>query len=275
MTENRPLKGKVALVAGASSGIGASIARALAGAGASVALVARRERELAVVEREVAEHEVPVLALAADLAAEGVPEEVVAAAERALGPIDILVNNAALARTGPIHDTHPRHWRQAFRLNLDVPFLLIRAVLPGMRERGHGWIVDISSEGSLLQADWSAPYSITKRALNALTAQVDIENRHLGVRAVAVLPGWVRTDLAQDPEELGVGVDQLLDPADVAEVVLWAVTLPARVSVGPLIPVRPVSRTAQTALNWEHYLRAVRHYDTVGGHMLDVTGMSE
>jgi NAD(P)-dependent dehydrogenase (short-subunit alcohol dehydrogenase family) len=275
MTENRPLKGKVALVAGASSGIGASIARALAGAGASVALVARREPELAAVEREVAEHGVPVLALPADLAADGVPEEVVAAAERALGPIDILVNNAALARTGPVHDTQPRHWRQAFRLNLDVPFLLIRAVLPGMRERGHGWIVDISSEGSLLQADWSGPYSITKRALNALTAQVDIENRHLGVRAVAVLPGWVRTDLAQDPEELGVGVDELLDPADVAEVVLWAVTLPPRVSVGPLIPVRPVSRNAQTALNWEHYLRAVRHYDTVGGHMLDVTGTTE
>ncbi|NEA97767.1 SDR family oxidoreductase [Streptomyces sp. SID13726] len=275
MTEDRPLKGKVALVAGASSGIGAGIARTLAAAGASVALVARRERELAAVEREVAAHEVPVIALTADLAAEDAPQDAVTAAERALGPVDILVNNAALARTGPIHDTRPRHWRQAFRLNLDVPFLLIRAVLPGMRARGHGWIVNISSEGSLLQADWSAPYSITKRALNALTAQVDIENRHLGVRAVAVLPGWVRTDLAQDPEEFGVDVDRLLDPSDVADVVLWAVTLPPRVGVGPLIPVRPVSRNAQTAVNWEQYLRSVRHYDTVGGHMLDATGMPE
>ncbi|MDT0392066.1 SDR family oxidoreductase [Streptomyces sp. DSM 41921] len=275
MTAERPLKGKVAFVAGASSGIGASIARTLASAGASVALVARRKEHLASVERDVAAYEVPVLALPADLAAKDAPQDAVNAAEQALGPVDILVNNAALARTGPIHDTHPRHWRQAFHLNLDVPFLLIRAVLPGMRERGHGWIVNISSEGSLLQADWSAPYSITKRALNALTAQVDIENRHVGVRAVAVLPGWVRTDLAQDPETLGVGVEDLLDPSDIADVVLWAVTRPAAVGIGPLIPVRPVSRNAQTLANWEHYLRTLRHYDTVGGHMTDVPGLPE
>ncbi|MFI8931808.1 SDR family oxidoreductase [Streptomyces sp. NPDC053474] len=275
MTDDRPLKGKVALVAGASSGIGASIARTLARAGASVALVARRKEQLAAVEQDVAGHEVPAVTLVADLAADGAPKDAVAAAERVLGPIDIMVNNAALARTGPIHDTHPRHWRQAFHLNLDVPFLLARAVLPGMRERGHGWIVNISSEGSLLQADWSAPYSITKRALNALTAQIDLENRHMGVRAIAVLPGWVRTDLAQDPETLGVEVRDLLDPADIADVVLWAVTRPPAVSIGPLIPVRPVSRNAQTLVNWEQYLRTLRHYDASGGHMVDVPGIPE
>ena len=193
MTDDRPLKGKVALVAGASSGIGASIARSLAQAGASVALVARRKEQLAAVEQDVASHEVPAVTLVADLAADGAPKDTVAAAERALGPIDIMVNNAALARTGPIHDTHPRHWRQAFHLNLDVPFLLARAVLPGMRERGHGWIVNISSEGSLLQADWSAPYSITKRALNALTAQIDSAQDEGAIEAVrvAVLVGHV------------------------------------------------------------------------------------
>ncbi|WP_419665061.1 SDR family NAD(P)-dependent oxidoreductase [Streptomyces sp. 2-1] len=275
MTEDRPLKGKVALVAGASSGIGASTAEALAAAGASVAIAARRKQELATVERSLRTHGVPTAALTVDLAGEGAPEETVAAVERELGPVDILVNNAALARTGPIHETQPRHWDQAFRLNLDVPFLLTRAVLPGMRERGYGWIVNISSEGSVLQSDWTAPYSITKRALNALTAQVDLENRHLGVRALAILPGWVLTDLAQDPKTLGVGAEDLLAPSDIADVVLWALTRPPVVSIGPLIPVRPVSRSAQTLANWEQYLRTLRNYDTYGGHMADLYGSSE
>ncbi|MEC4019148.1 SDR family oxidoreductase [Streptomyces sp. H27-D2] len=272
MSASRPLEGKVALVAGASSGIGAGIAEALAAAGADVALVARREAELTKVDAAVSAHGVRTLAYVADLADENVPQRAVDAAEAALGPVDILVNNAALARTGPIHDTAPRHWAQAFRLNLDVPFLLSRAVLPGMRERGYGWVVNISSEGSLLQAEWSAPYSITKRALNALTAQIDLENRHLGVRAVGICPGWVRTDLAQSPASLGVPEDELLSPADIADVVLWVVTRPSTVSVGPIIPVRPVSKSAQTVANWELYLREMRSYDTSGGHLIDLYG---
>lgn len=274
MTENRPLEGKVALVAGASSGIGASTAEALAAAGASVMLTARRESELAKVEAAVRGYGGRTVARTVDLSAEGAPEEVAAAAETELGPVDILVNNAALARTGPIHDTNPRHWRQAFRLNLDVPFLLTRALLPGMRERGYGWIVNISSEGSVLEADWTAPYSITKRSLNALTVQVDRENRHLGVRALGILPGWVLTDLAQAPESLGVGAEDLLAPTDIADVVMWALTRPPIVSVGPLIPVRPVSREAQTTANWERYLRTLRNYDASSGNLAQVYGDS-
>lgn len=258
MTESRPLEGKVALVAGASSGIGAGIATALASAGASVSLVARRAEELETVAAKVRAHGVKAVAVQADLTVAGTTEHAFTTTERELGPVDILVNNAAFARTGEIHEVEFRHWDLGVRLNLTVPFELTRLALPGMRARGEGWIVNISSEGGLVLAESTSPYAITKCALNRMTEVVDLENRHLGVRAVSICPGWVRTDLAVDPAVFGVPEEELLAPKDIADVVLWVVTRADGIGIGPIIPVRPTSRNAQSALNWGRFVREVK-----------------
>jgi len=248
------LAGRVALVTGASSGIGEAIALSLARRGAAVALVARRADELERVRTLITGAGARAVAIPADLSADGAIETAVHTAQATLGPIDILVNNAAAAKTADVRDLSPRRWNLGLRLNLTVPFLAARAVLAGMRTRGYGWIVNIGSIGGLQPHAHSAPYAVGKNALNLLTEVIDLENRHLGVRAVAVCPGWVRTAMALDPGLVGVDESELLTPQDIAETVVWHVLRPARMTAGPVIPVVPVSRRTSTAVSWRRSL---------------------
>jgi len=257
MSSSRPFEDQTALVAGASSGIGASIALALARAGAAVSLVARRREELEKVASAVREAGSEAAVVVADLSDRDAPERAFAAATEELGPVDILVNNAATPRTAPVHDLAPRHWDLGLRLNLTVPYLLTRLALPGMRQRRRGWIVNISSEGGLLLGERTIPYAMTKRALNYFTEVVDLENRDHGVRAVSVCPGWVRTEMAVDPAVFGVPEEDLLEPDDIADVVMWLIMRPPHMEIGPVVPVRPTSRRAQTQENWERYLHGL------------------
>lgn len=249
------LQGRTALVAGASSGVGAAIAGELARRGAAVALTARRETELEAVRKEVADHGVPTHAAVADLAEEGAPEQVVAETERELGGVDILVNCAAAVQTAPVHEVRPKHWDLQLRLNLSVPFHLTQLTLPGMRERGFGRIVNISSAVSLERISGTAPYAVTKSALNTLTELTDQENRGHGVRAVAVCLGWVASRLSPDLASYGVTEDELLTADDVADTVGYLVGLDARVSLGPVLRLEPTSPRAGTRISVERHVR--------------------
>lgn len=235
---------RAALVTGASQGIGEAIAKHLAREGLAIGLVARGEAELRRVQASIEQaggraHCVPM-----DLSAEGAAERAAAEVERALGPVEVLVNNAGVVRRAPLHEQSLKHWDLHFQLNLRTPFLLIRAVLPGMRARRTGWIINISSEAGLEPIAGMGAYAISKAGLNRLTELVALENQALGVRAVSICPGWVTTRFAHSPEEIGLEKETLLVPDDVARTVQWLIRLPAHVQAGPIIPLRPLDPRA-------------------------------
>ncbi len=129
-------------------------------------------------------------------------------------------------------------------MNLTVPFLLAREVLPGMRERGCGWVVNIGSGVGSEVVPGSGGYGVSKHAVHRLTELIHEENRDRGVRAVTVAPGWVSTRLAARPADLGVPEEEVLDAEDIADTVAWLLDRPARMSVGPLIRVEPTASRA-------------------------------
>ncbi|MGW5213336.1 SDR family oxidoreductase [Streptomyces sp. NPDC004051] len=247
----------VALVAGASSGIGAAVARRLAARGSAVALVGRRKAELEEVAESIRASGGTALPVALDLAEPGAPAEAVAVTTAALGPVGLLVCSAGAIRLAPVHETEERHWERQVRVNLTVPFLLARQVLPGMRERGCGWIVTIGSGVGCEVVPGSGGYGVSKHAVQRLTELVHEENRDHGVRAVTVAPGWVATRLAARPADLGVPEEEVLTPEDIADTVAWLLDRPARMSVGPLVRVEPsAGRAAAGGAMTRHLTRS-------------------
>ena len=227
-----------ALVTGASSGIGAAVAERLAARGHAVAMVGRRAAPLAELHARIRARGGTALPLPLDLLDPGAPQEAVARAEAELGPIDVLTCSAGTVRLAEIHESEERHWERQLRLNLTVPFLLARQVLPGMRRRRHGWIVNVGSGVGCEEAvPGSGGYGVSKYALHRLTELVQQENRGHGVRAVTVAPGWVGTRLAADPADLDVPAAEILVPEDIARTVAWLLDQPARMSLGPLVRV--------------------------------------
>lgn len=226
------LKDKVALVTGGGSGIGAAIAEALVGEGARVIVTGRRANKLAETVAAIKSTGGTALALPADLSQEAEINRVVAESVTDFGPIDILVNNAALGLQGrrdPVHEHKTSTWDKTMALNLRTPFLLARAVLPAMRQKKYGHIVNISSEAGLIVYAGSGAYTISKHALNALTDLIQIENQDYNIHAHAVCPGMVDTPMAAG---LPTIQENMLTPAQVAELVRWLVVQPDNVKIG-------------------------------------------
>jgi NAD(P)-dependent dehydrogenase (short-subunit alcohol dehydrogenase family) len=220
------LAGKVALVTGASRGIGAAIARRFGEEGAHVAIVARslepgsgghltgslRETADAIIEAGGT-----ALALVADLSDAACDRaELVAQVERELGPVDVLVNNAAACFYLSLDETSERRLRVAYEVNVITPYLLTKAVVPGMRARGAGWIVNLTSgivdpTDSPQQAR-SSTYAPSKAALNRLTISLATElgPENIAVNAVAPLAA-VRTEGATAMMDLP---DEVCEPMD-------------------------------------------------------------
>jgi NAD(P)-dependent dehydrogenase (short-subunit alcohol dehydrogenase family) len=250
-----PLAGRTALVTGGSSGIGAATALALGRSGAAVAVVGRRAHLLEEVADGIRREGGLSVCIPCDLTGPDGPVSAVRAARERLGPIQILVNAAGVARLGRLEDVTDRQWDLLLRLNLTVPFQLVKEVLPDMKSSGGGWFVAIGSDVGCSPVPCSGAYGVSKSALNRLVELVDAEYRDDGIRSVAVCPGWVRTDLAAVPEALRVTPEEILTPQDVAGAVTWMVTSPARIRLGPVVPITPAASRADT-------LRAVDRYVT-------------
>jgi short-subunit dehydrogenase len=187
------LRGRRAIVTGASRGIGAATAQRLAAEGAGVALVARtldRHDHLPGSLEETAARAAGAAIIVADLADDDDRARVVPAAVDALGgPIDILVNNAAAAMYAPLREFALKRRRVIFEVNVHAPLDLAQAVIPGMIERGEGWIVNVSSATARPVGSPSmAVYGASKAALNRLTIALAYELRDTGVRVNTVEP---------------------------------------------------------------------------------------
>ena len=198
------LDGQVALVTGAGRGIGRAIALALSDAGAAVAVCARTEGAVTGVAREIADRGGHALAMRCDVTHRQEVEGIVAEIERAIGPVDLLVNNAGqFGPTGPLAATDPDEWWQALEVNLRGPLYCARAVLPGMLSRGQGRIVNLSSGAGLAAIPMLSAYAVSKAALYRLSENLAAETRGHGVVVFAINPGLVRTALSESALSCG------------------------------------------------------------------------
>lgn len=184
------LKDRVVLITGGGSGIGAATARLFAAEGAEIVVTGRRPGPLV----EVAE-EVGGLAVAGDTSDPAHIVEVVTAAVSRFGGVDVLVTSAGIAPGGTVGDINDEDWDDTLRTNLNGPMMMSRAVLPLMLTRGRGSIVLVSSTAGLAAAPASAAYDVSKAGLIALARALAVDYGHRGIRANALVPGWVMTPM--------------------------------------------------------------------------------
>ncbi|KAK4496162.1 hypothetical protein PRZ48_012142 [Zasmidium cellare] len=193
------LDGKVALVTGASSGIGRSIAKGFAAAGASVAVVARREPELVSLVEEVSKQgQGRAVPFVADVAAEGAAKDIVARVGKELGPVDILINNAGINHIGLLSEEEPDAWWKVQQVNVFAPVALSCAVLPSMLKRKTGVIISTSSSSAATAAPALSASSTSKATLSkfheCLARELDFLDQSQNIVTFAVNPGVVMTE---------------------------------------------------------------------------------
>jgi len=193
------LQNKVALVTGATSGIGLAIARALAAQGCAVGVNgSRAKQEITPLTDEISKaHGVKCAALSADMADPQSIAAMMASAVAELGPIDILINNAGVQHVSPISGFPPEKWDQLIAINLSSAFHTTRAVLAPMMDRGWGRIVNIASAHGLVASPFKSAYVAAKHGLLGLTKVTALECAEHGVTANAICPGYVWTPLVE------------------------------------------------------------------------------
>ena len=220
---------QVALVTGASRGIGRAIARELAGEGYAVCVNYLESREAAeALAGEITRAGGAALAVQADVADSAAVADMAAAAEQALGPVTLLVNNAGISRSGLFQDMDDAAWDRCFAVNVTGARNAIRAVLPHMLHEKTGCIVNISSMWGLRGASCEAAYAATKAALVGLTRSLALELAPSGIRVNAVAPGCIETDmvdmLGQETKDMLVEMTplgRLGRPEDIAHAVAF------------------------------------------------------
>jgi 3-oxoacyl-[acyl-carrier protein] reductase len=190
------LAGKVAIVTGASRGIGAATALALGEAGASVILAARDAARNEASAERIAASGGRATAMACDVSNYQACQLLVQQTTQRFGPPDVLVNNAGIIEPiGVVGDTDPAEWARSIQINLIGAYYAIRAVLPAMLARGRGAIINVSSGAALRpQEGWSA-YCTSKAGLAMLSRSIDIEHRAAGIRVFGFQPGTTDTDM--------------------------------------------------------------------------------
>jgi 3-oxoacyl-[acyl-carrier protein] reductase len=225
------LAGKVAIVTGASRGIGAAAALALGEAGASVVLAARTLAQSEANARQIAAAGGKAAAIACDVSDYAACRQLVDETSRRFGPPDVLVNNAGVIE--PISMTgaaDPTEWARSIEINLIGAYYAVRAVLPGMIERGHGDIINVSSGAALRpQEGWSA-YCAGKAGLAMLTRSIDLEHRAAGIRVFGFQPGTTDTDMQVTIRASGINMvskiprEQLTPVAHPARAIVYLCT---------------------------------------------------
>jgi len=215
------LAGKFALVTGGGRGIGAAVARRLAGEGAKVAVTGRTQGEIDAVAAEVGG-----LALRADFTDRASVDAMVAELLGAFGRVDILVNNAGIATSAPLGKMTDEMFDRMMEINATAPFRLCRALIPGMVENGWGRVVNLASNAGVSGYRYTAGYCASKHALVGMTRALAIDLAKTGVTINAVCPGWVETNMVT--EAVNRIVDKTGRSADDAKASLASMSPQAR-----------------------------------------------
>jgi gluconate 5-dehydrogenase len=198
------LSGRLALVTGAGGGLGFAIAMGLARAGAHVVLNGRNPTKLDAARRSLGDDGMTAHAVPFDVTDASAVNAAIETIERRIGPLDIVVNNAAVNRRQPLAEVSDAHWRELMAANLDAPFFVARAVIPGMKARRRGKIVNICSLASDIGRPNIVPYATSKGGLKMLTRALAVELAPHNVQVNGIAPGFFKTDmnapLIADPE---------------------------------------------------------------------------
>ncbi len=237
----KELRGTVALLTGASRGIGPHIARALARQGVDLALVARSRPGLERVASEIRSLGVRAAVLPADVGNPGACATLVASVEEALGPVDLLVNNAGLETVGAFLSLAPEEILETVAVNLAAPLLLARAALPGMVARRRGHVVNVASLGGKKGAPYEAVYCATKAGLVEWTGGMRLELDGTGVSLSAICPGYVTGEGMF--ARFGVPAPRTIGsctPGDVADAVVDAIRRDRPEVIVNSLPMRPL-----------------------------------
>ncbi len=209
---------------GASQGIGRAIALAFAREGADIVVTARSEDRLRLLAAEAETHGVSALAAPADIGVESEINGVAEAAISTFGGVDILVNNAAIIHPRiPVSEFDPQLFRDVLNVNLTGAFLITKALLPGMIDRGYGKIINISSIGGRKGGAGRSAYRITKSGLISFTESLAAEVKQHGIDVNAICPGGVDTEGYRDAFNTAGRADnpKLMDPDEIAQVAVF------------------------------------------------------
>ncbi|WP_336990238.1 3-ketoacyl-ACP reductase [Bacillus infantis] len=225
------LKGKTALITGAGRGIGRAAAIAFAKEGISVGLLGRTLSNLEKAAEELKEYDVKVSYAAADVQDSDSVNKAVEKINSELGQIDILINNAGIAKFGGFLELSPQEWEDIIQVNLMGVYHVTRAVLPGMIERKSGDIINISSTAGQKGAPVTSAYSASKFAVLGLTESLMLEVRKHNIRVSALTPSTVATDLAIETNLTDGNPEKVMQPEDLAEYMVAQLKLNPRIFI--------------------------------------------
>lgn len=243
------LKGKRAFITGASRGIGAAIARAMAAEGAELALVARSGDALRSLRDELQDGGTNCQCIEADLSTTAGVREAAEAATRDGNPWHILINNAGVAHQASLLEESAEAWDALMAVNLRAPMLLSQALVPGMVDAGGGKIVNVSSVAAFVGTPGFAAYAASKAALNQLTRTMAVEWGEHDIQVNAVCPTIIMTDMgrqlwdrsdmeaARKIKEARIPAHRFGTPEEVADVVMFLVSPASRYVSGTCTPV--------------------------------------
>jgi len=243
------LTGKVALVTGASSGIGEATALALVSEGARVAIVARRSDRLEALVKLIQQNGGEALPIIADITDDEQAHQAIIKANQQLGRLDILVNNAGVMLLSPVLESNTKDWRNMINTNLLGLMYTTHAALPLMKAQGSGHIINISSTAGRFANPSAAVYSATKFGVVAFSEALRREVYKDKIRVTIIEPGLVDTELSdhipnaetkKQTEAWKKSVQQLTSE-DIAVGILYAVTQPAHVNVNEIL-IRPTDQ---------------------------------
>ncbi|RNL72248.1 SDR family NAD(P)-dependent oxidoreductase [Streptomyces sp. I6] len=250
----------IAVVTGASSGIGAATARSLAAAGYHVVLTARRKERVEALAAELTEAGHRARAHALDVTDRAAVDALAASLDGS-GPVKVLVNNAGGAiGADPVATGDPADWRQMFEVNVIGTLNITQALLPALTASGDGTVVVLSSTAGHATYEGGAGYVAAKHGEHVLAETLRLEIVGTPVRVIEIAPGMVRTEGfattrfrgdAEKAAKVYEGVAQPLTAEDVADTVTWAVTRPAHVNIDLLV-VRPRAQASNTKVHREH-----------------------
>jgi len=243
------LDGKVAVVTGASSGIGEATAEALAAEGATVVVAARREERLTDLAKRIEENGGRVLAAACDVADQGQAHGLIRKAEEEFGSVDILINNAGVMLLSTVGKGLSEEWRRMFDVNVLGLLYTTDAAIETMKKQGGGHLVNVSSvAGRKVTRDSSGVYAGSKFAVGAISEGLRQELLGDNIRVTIVEPGAVATELTDHITDedarnsLGGLLNlEILQAEDIAGAIVYAVTQPERVSVNEIL-IRPTQQ---------------------------------
>lgn len=239
------LTGKSVVLTGASRGIGAAAAAALAAEGASLLLLARSADGITALARELRRGGGQAEAMTCDVSEPSQVQAAVARGREAFGRIDVLINNAGVIEPiGPMASADPRAWAHAVDVNFKGVFYGMRAVLPGMRAQGSGTIINLGSGASKNPLEGWSQYCASKAATAMLTRCAHLENRGRGIRVFSLSPGTVATDMQRTIRASGINPVSQMDfashaPAtDPARAIVWLLTEDAAEFAGEEVSLR-------------------------------------